>query len=158
MSSMKLYRFSPIKSEKELLVAIEYVFDAAGALSQEAIGRRLPVSYLTVFAHYNDEYDALVEVLSGLGKLAEANNGVKVELHDPIKDVSSLRVRKPDPYRMQVGCCDFAVEDYDAFKQEFLPQSKSLRLITRPDYEMIEFFHPDFDVLGYVVSADIMNP
>ena len=28
----------------------------------------------------------------------------------------------------------------------------NLRLLVRPDYELIEFWHPDFDVTGYVLS------
>jgi hypothetical protein len=57
---------------------------------------------------------------------------------------------------MQVGCNDFEVQDYKKFKAEYLPKHPSnLRLIERPEYEMVEFFDPDYDVLAYVVSKSI---
>jgi hypothetical protein len=54
---------------------------------------------------------------------------------------------------MQVGCNDFDIVNYEIFKKENLSKyQNNLRLIERPDYEMIKFFHPDYDVLAYIVS------
>ena len=51
------------------------------------------------------------------------------------------------------GCNDFEIPNYKVFKNEHLSKhSKNLRLIERKDYEMIEFFDPDFDVFAYIVS------
>jgi hypothetical protein len=80
-----------------------------------------------------------------------------VVLYGPIKVgdnlITHLRIRKPDPYRMQVGCNDFDFDDYNNFKSRYLKSGKqNLRLIERSDYEMIEFWNPDFDVLAYVLS------
>lgn len=154
---MRLYRFSPIVNEKQLIRAVKYVAIQTTRLSKKAIGKTLPISSLTIFAHYPSEYEKLVKLLYKLGKLHDENNGPRVILRKPI-DVKNhiikyLRIRKPDPYRMQVGCNDFDVEDYRAFKNKHLKiRSQKLCLIKRPDYEMIEFFDPDFDVLAYVVS------
>lgn len=92
-----------------------------------------------------------------LGNLFNENNGPRVALHEPIKvgenTITHLRIRKPDPYRMQVGCNDFDIPDYETFKNEHLLRyQNNLRLIKIGSYEIIEFFHPDFDVLAYVVS------
>ena len=79
-------------------------------------------------------------------------------LKNPIKtdggDIVKIRIRKPDPYRSQIGCADLEVEDYAKFKAEQLSRhTDNLRLIERPQYEMLEFFDFDLnDVLAYVVS------
>lgn len=153
---MKLYRFSPIKNGEELIKAVKYVTKQNTKLCKKIIGTVLPITSLTIFSHYRDEYEKLVKILHKMGKLCGENNGPRVALHKPVKVngnvIAYLRIRKPDPYRMQVGCSDFDVA-YQHFKKKYLNKKpKNLRLIKRPEYEMIEFFDPDFDVLAYVVS------
>lgn len=154
---MQLYRFSPIKDEKQLREAVIYVADKTSELSRKVIGKSLPISSLTIFAHYPDEFARLSEIARTLGNFVNENNGPHIAIHEPIKVgknvITHLRIRKPDPYRMQVGCNDFEVPDYNIFKNEYLSEhSNNLRLIERKDYEMIEFFNPHYDVLAYVVS------
>lgn len=154
---MQLYRFSPIKDEKQLREAVVYVAEKTSELAKKIIGKTLPISSLTIFAHYPDEFEKLSKIVKTLGNFFNENNGPRVALHEPIKigknTITHLRIRKPDPYRTQVGCNDFDASDYDTFKNEYLSKYPNhLRLIKREDYEMIEFFHPDFDVLAYVTS------
>lgn len=156
---MKLYRFSPIKNEDKLIEAVKYVAVQIVKLCKRTIGKELPVSYLTIFAHYDDEYRKLIDMLGKLGRLSKANNGIRAVLHKPIKvrhnTIAHLRIRKPDPYRMQVGCGDFEVKDYQRFKRIYLAKHlQNLRLIERPDMKMIEFFDTDFDVLAYIVESE----
>jgi hypothetical protein len=60
---MKLYRFSPIHSGAELKDAIRYVAEQEVRLVNKIIGRDLIISYLTIFAHYEDEYERLVTII-----------------------------------------------------------------------------------------------
>lgn len=154
---MKLYRFSPIKTKEELLQAIAHVAKQSNKLCEKITGQRLPITYLTIFAHYRDEYEQLLKIASNLGEISDANNGIAVKLKVPIETagqtVIKLRIRKPDPYRTQVGCNDFDPGDYQAFKEKYLAANpNNLRVIQRPEYEMIEFYDPDFDVFSYVVG------
>lgn len=156
-SLMKLYRFSPIQNEKELLGAVHYVATKTTELIERVIRQKLPISSLTVFTHSQGEYGDLIKILNAIGSFYNENNGPRVVLYNPIKvgdnTITHLRIRKPDPERPQVGCNDFDVEDYNAFKEEHLSKyPNNLRLVEREDYEMIEFFDPEFDVLAYVVS------
>ena len=153
----QLYRFSPIRDEKELREAVVYVVDKTSDLAKKIIGKTLPINSLTIFAHYPDEFEKLSGMVKALGNFVNENNGPRVALHEPIKvranTIIHLRIRIPDPYRMQVGCNDFDVPDYIAFKNEYLSKHpNNLRLITRETYEMIEFFDPDVDILAYIVS------
>ena len=154
---MRLYRFSPINNEKRLREAVIYVADKTSEFAKKIVGKTLPISSLTIFAHYSDEFENLSKIVQTLGNFLNEHNGPRVALHESIKagenTITHLRIRKPDPYRAQVGCNDFDIPDYVTFKDEYLSkQSSSLRMIKREDYEMIEFFDPDFDVLAYVVS------
>ena len=167
---MNLYRFSPIDSKDALLGAIEYVAVQCSALfqSQDMKIRDNLIKSLTVFSHYLDEYEHLKDISSELGTIDREHNGPFYKLSDPISiemakpdtgmslasSVEYFRIRKPDPYRGQVGCCDFEVTSSEK-KSMFDINSdndRSPRLITRPDIRMLEFFDPDLDVLGYIVK------
>src|SRR3989338_10774405 len=154
---MQLYRFSPIKDEKQLREAVVYVTEKTSDLAKKVIDKTLPISSLTIFAHYSDEFEKLSGIVKTLGNFVNENNGPRVALREPIKvgenTIIHLRIRKPDPYRMQVGCNDFDILDYETFKNENLSKyPNNLRLIVRENYEMIEFFNPDYDVLAYILS------
>jgi len=58
---MKLYRFSPIKSEKECLETLEYIDLKLRELASLVLEEKLPVNTLKIFAHYQDEYNFLHE-------------------------------------------------------------------------------------------------
>lgn len=148
---------SPIVSKEQLIEAIKYTAASASELCRKIIEKPLPIHSLTIFSHTEDEFEFLKKLLGIMGAPYNENNGPRVALHEPIvvgsNIITHLRIRKPDLERPQVGCNDFDIEDYKAFKSEHLAKHPdNLFLIKRPDYEMIEFRHPDFDVLAYVVS------
>lgn len=154
---MNSFFFSPINSKPGLLDAVRYTAFKTSELCKKVIGKPLPVHSLTIFSHTDAEFEPLKELLSTMGAPYNENNGPRVILHEPIivadNTITHLRIRKPDSERPQVGCNDFDVENYEAFKTEYLSKfPEHLFLIKRPEYEMIEFHHPDYDVLAYVVS------
>ncbi len=154
---MQLYRYSPIANEQVLHEAIAYVAEASSALCRQVVGEVFPITSLTVFAHYPSESICLKKLLLTMGEQVGNTNGPRVALHAPINlgshTITHLRVREPDPYHAQVGCVDLNVPDYDLFKRDFLAtHPNNLRLLVRPEYELIELFDPDADVLGYVLS------
>lgn len=150
---MQLYRFSPIKTEEELQDAVAYISGAVGDLSEKLLGERFPLGSLTVFAHYEDEFERLVGFLEKNGERSIENNGPYFKLREPLSGIALVRIRKPDPYRMQVGCADLAVGEYKEFKKKY---GNRLHLIEREEYEMLELHHPDLDVLAYVVSVPMI--
>lgn len=154
---MDKYRFSPIESEQKLVETIRYIADQASALSGKVIGTELAVSYVTVFSHHADEFENLKKMALELGDLEGEHNGPRVLLTNSIvvgdSKVLRLRIRHPDLERPQVGCADYDVPSYESFVDTH-PASEYLQTIERPEFDMIEFKHPDFDVLGYVVSPN----
>jgi len=167
---MKLYRFSPIKSEDELIQAITYTHKECFELCHNSFGGYLPVAgNIGIFCHYDEEY----EFLTGLRKqLTESSDNVDQKyfrLHVPIviaaqEDIpettyTHLYIRKPDIYRAQVGDVDFVMEAgrYEKEKEK-LANGESIqgaRIFPRSDLDMIELYNPDIDVLGYVSVASM---
>lgn len=152
---MDLYRFSPITNQTQLFQAYEYIADQLEQLSQQLLSESLPITTLKVFAHYPDEYQHLHSLISQLGPAASFNSDTSyyVEVDQTIKDhhISYLGLRIVDPYRLHVGCGDFEVTDFQQAKQICLSDSPYIRQFA--DKNMLELWHPDFDILGYIIPS-----
>lgn len=157
------YKFSPIKDKDELLDAASYVIKEIGTLSKQLIGSELPVSSVKIFAHYPEEYQKLKELLGTLGEPTfETYTSMYVTLHNPItvngQTIELLGIRIPDPYRSQVGCGDFVIEgSYDEFEKKHIVNNDPTSFVRKAvghTLNMIEFWHPDSYVLGYVLAPD----
>lgn len=162
---MRLYRFSPIRSEAELLEAIKYTHYACYQLCRQSFGKYLPnAGNMGIFCHYDDEYGQLIDIRQWLTEPSDDPNQKYFQLLKPIIIPASgdvletiythLYIRKPDPYRHQVGDVDFYLEqhEYDELKQSLLNGKviKGARVFPRNDLDMIELYDPDVDALGYV--------
>jgi hypothetical protein len=162
---MKLYRFSPIKSKKELFRAVKHIHFECYKLCNHSFGKYLPnAGNMGVFCHYDGEYEYLIKLRKMLTKDSDNINQKYFRLHRPIVipakgDVPKttytfLYIRKPDPYRHHVGDVDFYLEPdkYKKLKNEMLKgkKVKGARIFERPDLDMIELYDFDVDVLAYV--------
>jgi len=148
-----------IKNQKELIEAVRYVASETSRMVRKTIGKTFPIKSLTIFAHSQPEFELLSEIITKIGEPYNYNNGPRVKLYKPIEvgknHITHLRVRKPDPRRPQVGCNDFET-NYETFKNKYLVKySDNLNLIKRLEYEMIELYNKEFDVLAYVVSSNL---
>ena len=162
---MKLYRFSPIKTKEELTAAIDYVHAACHQLCKESFGRYLPnAGNMGIFCHYKDEYRKLIELRKTMTEASDNPDQKYFRLLDPIVIPASddlpettythLYIRRPDPYRHQVGDVDFYLEtsEYQDLKTAMLngKEVPGARVFERPDLDMIELYNPDVDALAYV--------
>lgn len=155
---MQLYRFSPIKTDKECQEALAYIDEKLRELSSMVIQESPPVNTLKIFAHFEDEYVFIKNWVDSIGENADETSPTSYYVrpfeamtvnNDPIEYVG---IRVPDPYRAQVGCGDYVVDNYEEFKAKYLGNSPYIREVPHPKYEMLELFHPDIDVLGYIVK------
>jgi hypothetical protein len=155
---MQLYRFSPIKNSEDCLNTLKYVDEKLRELSELVLEERLPINTLKVFAHYKDEYQFLRQWVDSIGAAKDEGSSTSyyVEPNEPMTvnddPIEYVGIRVPDPYRAQVGCGDFVVSNYDDFKAKYLGKSDFIREIPHQKYQMLELFHPDIDVLGYIVK------
>lgn len=135
-----------------------YIDKKLRELSKIIIEEQPPVNTLKIFAHYENEYIFLKEWANSIGKNEDSDSTTSYYVrpfeptainNDPIEYIG---IRVPDPYRAQVGCGDYVVENYDEFKDKYLNTSVYIREVAHHKYEMLELFHPDIDVLGYIVK------
>ena len=168
---MKLYQFSPIKNKEELFGAIKHIHFEAHKLCKQSFGYYLPnnAGNLGVFCHYDDEYETLINIKKELTEPSDNPNQKYFTLLKPIiiqaqGDVpettyTHLYIRKPDPYRHQVGDVDFYLEseEFKKLKAELFvgKKMKGARVFDRPDLDMIELYDPDIDVLAYVSTESM---
>jgi hypothetical protein len=166
----KLYRFSPIKTEEELIKAIKHIHFGCFALCKNSLGFYLPVpGNMGVFCHYEDEYERLLKFQKELTNLPENPSQKYFSLKKPIVipaggDVpetvyTHLYIRKPDPYRHHVGDMDFIMspKDYKEFKEKAIEgKIKGARSAIHPTHDMVELFDPDSDVLGYISDHHLL--
>ncbi|OGK41502.1 hypothetical protein A2954_00680 [Candidatus Roizmanbacteria bacterium RIFCSPLOWO2_01_FULL_37_12] len=162
---MKLYKFSPIKNKKELIEAIKHTHFECYKLCKQSFGYYLPnAGNIGIFCHYEEEYEKLIKIRKEITESSENFNQKYFKFYNPIvvpakNDVPQttytyLYIRKPDPYRSQVGDVDFYLELDEYKKLKTTMQAgkniKGARLFDRKDLDMIELYDPDVDTLGYV--------
>lgn len=167
---MKLYRYSPIKNESELLEAIKHIHFACFELCKQSFNKYLPVAgNMGVFCHYDEEYKSLTELRKRMTEESDNINQKYFRLHKPITipargDVPEttytfLYIRKPDPYRFHTGDVDFVLEEekYQELKKSLQAGKvmKGTRVFERPDLDMVELYDPDVDALGYVSPREM---
>lgn len=153
-----------------LLEAIEHIHFECHRLCKRSFGRYLPnAGNMGVFCHYDGEFDHLISLRKAITFPSDNPNQKYFELIKPIvvtaKDdvpettYTHLYIRRPDPYRAQVGDVDFYLEQevYDKLKQSMLEGKKipGARIFDRSDLDMIELYGADVDALGYVSTNTI---
>ncbi len=154
---MKLYRFSPLQDPDDCQKALEHIESGLRKLSEHVGNEQFPINTLKIFAHYPDEYKFLRYWVTNLGTPEDEESStsyyVKPTLDVTVNDspIEFVGIRTPDPYRSHVGCGDYVVENFDELKDKYLGESPFIREVKHNKYEMLELFHPDIDVLGYIV-------
>lgn len=149
-----LYRFSPLTNESEISAVWEYLVVELEKLSQTLLHEKLPINTLKIFAHYPEEYDFLYKYISELGPAAPFNSDTSyyatVEQQIGGYDIKYLGVRGVDPYRLHVGCGDYEITNFEEVAEESAGKSDYIRRFRE---DMVEIWHPDYDVLGYIVPV-----
>ena len=166
---MKLYRFSPIKNEKELLETIKHTHFACFELCKKVFGKYLSVAgNIGIFCHDEDEYKFLTELREKLTDKSDNWNQKYYRLHKPIEirtqgDVPDtvytyLYIRKPDQHK-EVGDVDFVLEDkeYNKLKNSLLSgmKIKGIEILDRPELDLIKLFDPDIDALSFIGTKNM---
>lgn len=145
-------------TKEELEKIVNYIVDQGLlAIRENTDEKDLIVDYMGIFAKNDDEFtdmDNLVKTLGVLGDKTATSTGNTYLLNEPINTKAGflkvLKIRKPDPTRLQRGAPDFRVNDYQSFKEKYLPSGHNFSLIAREVYEMIEL--KGIDVLVYFPS------
>lgn len=167
---MKLYRFSPIENEEQLMEAIRYTHFECSKLCYRAFGKYLPnAGNIGVFCHSKEEFEFLTKLRE---KLTDSNisfNGKYFRLHKSIVIPSQnsipettykyLYIRHPDEDKPQVGDIDFVLDkdEFNELKKLSLngENINNIEIFYRPDLDMIRLSKTDVDVLSYLTTKTV---
>ena len=167
---MKLYRFSPIRSQVELLQALEYVHETCNRLCFETVGTYLPVrGNIGIFCHDYAEFTYLTGLREKLTNRSPNYNEKYFPLKQPITFSETdgipaatyeyLYIRQVDPYRSQVGDVDFVMspDPFEVYKAKLITGEfrDGARLFERPEENLIELWLPSYDAVSFVANNDM---
>lgn len=162
---MNFYRFSPIKTEAEMLKAIAYIHFGCHQLCKMKMGKYLKVAgNIGVFCHYKDEYEYLTKVRKKLTDESDNWNQKYFRLYSPIiipvngdilpATYTYLYIRKPDEEHPQVGDLDFymAPKEYADFKQSLQKGGyiEGVSIFDRPDLDLVMVSDPKIDAVAFI--------
>lgn len=158
------FRFSPIRSNEQLLEAIRYTHFACFELLKRNFGKYLPVAgNIGIFCHTDDEYQFLTSVRKEMTDVSDNWNKKYYRLHEPITipardDVPTtqytyLYIRKPDQHT-EVGDVDFVLnqKEYSELKGSLLrgERMNGIEIMDRPELDLLRVFDPAYDVLSFI--------
>ena len=127
----KLYRFSPIKDVETVDKVFQYLTLELEKLSLKIFKEKFPIDTLKIFAHYPEEYDFLYSLISKMGTKSDYSSDTSfyVNVDKKIKgyQIKLLGLRIVDPYRMQVGCGDYEVGNFQEIKEKNLSSTIYVR-------------------------------
>lgn len=145
--------------KKELLVLIQDIVKQASALKDKHTNQKgVPVHYVAIFAQTKKEYEDLLTITKQIGSILKDTPTGPVFKIEPINTVAGLlqilKIRISDSTRPERGDADFAVRDYQNFKNRYLSKF-GFKLIKRETFEMIELIDSAFSVRAYFSNPPV---
>jgi hypothetical protein len=141
-------------TSQELTAIVNYIVDEGDKINKKYLDEVVgPVDYVAIFCKDENEKNELTNLITNLGEAVdETPTGINYKLNSPIETnqgpVILIKIRNTDPQKPHRGALDFRVKDYASFKNKYLGR-EHFNLIERPDFEMIEIWDPEADVLVY---------
>lgn len=113
------------------------------------------IDYVSIFAKNNDEFNELDTIARSLGEEVDKSTArtgrtylLRTSVNTPVGPLKLVKIRFPDPTRLQRGAPDFKIQNYQEFKNKYLKKSGNFTLMVKEAYEMIEI--KGIDVLVYI--------
>lgn len=139
-----------IKDFEELVCGI--VAQARALSDKHTTERNAPVNYTCIFSQTHVEYESFLKLASQLGAIVKETAMGPVFHIKPFATVAGkldlVKIRRPDPNRLERGDADFTVRDYPNFRERHIGK-QGFSLIDRKDMEMIELIDASFNVIAY---------
>ncbi len=141
-------------NKKQFIALIQTIVSQAQNLKDKHTDqKRAPVNYACIFCQSEEEFTEFKKKAQELGKvIKQTSTGPLFYLNPPIQTIAGplrlLKIRQPDTTRPERGDADFTVDNRQRFKEKYLNQP-GFKLITRPEFEMIELMDSKFNVRAY---------
>jgi hypothetical protein len=116
----------------------------------------LPIEYLVIFAQSAEDFNKVRTELQKNGEESEAHHGYSYQLRKSFEHngevVYSVRLRRPDVHRKELGCADLKYKENDYSGLRNIALDKGWDIIVRKEYEMIELSDFEINVYAYLVK------
>ncbi|MBD3359849.1 MAG: hypothetical protein GF365_04055 [Candidatus Buchananbacteria bacterium] len=138
---------------KELEKIIQEIVKKSAKLKDKhTTAKGAPVNYACIFAQNKQEYDELLVAANKIGKIIkETPTGFLFQI-EPTQTIAGvlklLKIRLPDPTRLELGDADFTISNFNEFEKKYLSK-KGFKLIPKENFYMIELMDPEFNVRTY---------
>ncbi len=135
-----------------LITTINYIVSRSTELKNKFIDKdSSAIEFACIFCQDKEEYEKFTCSIQALGKIIQTTQSGSTYLLDkPVKTVAGplrlVKIRKPDPQRLERGDADFNTE-YKKFKKRY-QGSHNFELIKRETFEMLRLSDPKFDVMA----------
>lgn len=113
--------------------------------------KNVPVNYACIFCQSEEEQINFLKEAHKLGTIIqETSSGplFKISLDTIAGKLQLLKIRKPDPTRLERGDADFTISDYSFFKEKYLNKA-GFSLVQKDNFEMIELYEKGNNVRVY---------
>lgn len=111
-----------------------------------------PVNYACIFSQKIEEYEELIDLVKTIGAVVKETKTGPLFHIDPLPTNSGilklLKIRIPDPTRLELGDADFTVSNFSEFEKDYLPKP-GFKLINKENFVMIELMDSEFDVRAH---------
>lgn len=139
-----------LKDLEELICDI--VAQAQKLSDKHTTERNAPVNYVCIFSQNEIEYQSFLKLASQLGSSVKETAMGPVFHIKPFTTIAGeldlIKIRRPDPKRLERGDADFTVRDYPSFRERHIGKH-GFSLIERKEMEMIELIDPVFNTIAY---------
>lgn len=136
--------------------ALNYIAIESQKLAETVTGQKLPLDTITIFSKDDKEYEFLKPLVMQYGPKSSVSHGATLYVDSDFtvqgQRIKYLGLRKPDPSRPQRGYGDYPVLDYADWVKKLTQNPYAEAIKSGRGQPMIEFRHPNFDVLGYLVN------
>ncbi len=145
--------------KNKLKSTIRQIAKDAQALKDEFVNEQeAQISECCVFCKDNREYRELIEAICPTGRIAKETPSGPVYIVPDIVTSAGLvhivKIRLPDPTRLERGYADFTAKDYQALK-EHCSNKAECKVIQREEFEMIELMADGHDVRIYFSNPPV---
>lgn len=120
-------------------------------------GYNATLGYCCIFAQNDKQYNEFENEVIRIGCLLDETKTGNIYQINPVETAAgtlkALKIRKPDSTRPELGHCDFKLDNYTDFKENYLSKD-NFKLIERETFEMIELIDNEFNVRVYFPNED----
>lgn len=146
-----------MQDQRKFIELIQKIVFQSNEIKKTITEENAPVNYACIFCQNNTEYEEFLSLAEEIGNIIQNTPTwplYKICIDTVAWPLSLVKVRKPDPTRIERWDADFTLSGYHTFKEIKL-WTPWYSLIEREKFEMIEYKKDWENVLLYFSSPSL---